>query len=487
MLEWMLFRAMMVAFFILATSFFVAAEFALISVRETRIQQLIALGRPGARTVHKLKHSIDEFLPAVQLGVTLASLALGWVGEPAVAEIILRLTSNWNPHPSLHALVYAHTIAVVISFALITYLEVLLGELVPKSLALQRTERIALAVAGPMDVFIRITRPAVKLMNSSATFVLRLFRAPLKGEGAVHSPEELKLIATATRRMGLLPPFQEEIIHRAIELNHVTVREIMTPRGKIFSLPASMPIEQASARIVEEQHSRIPVYDPDAGPEHIIGVVYSKDMSRLMHFRAVALSLGGNRGGGSRDSSLTLRQVMREIAVVPETKLAVDLLQEFQERRRQIAVVVDEFGSTVGIVTAEDALEQIVGELEDEFDVSSRISTLSAAGALTGSFFLDGSATLRDLSTQLRWTFPREAGVETLAGFLLLRLGHIPVVGESLDFDGRRYTIAEMAGRRIARVNIEPLAASSPAEATIDAEAVAADLAESKSHSEAGR
>ncbi|WP_213805986.1 hemolysin family protein [Granulicella sp. dw_53] len=456
MLEWMLFRAIMVAFFILATSFFVAAEFALVSVRETRIQQLIALGRPGARTALQLKHSIDEFLPAVQFGVTLASLALGWVGEPAIAEIILRIASTWMPESSVHAMVYAHTTAIVLSFALITYLEVLLGELVPKSLALQRAERIALAVAGPMDVFIRITRPAVRLMNSSATMVLRLFRAPLSGEGAVHSPEELKLIATATRRMGLLPVFQEEIIHRAIELNHVTVREIMTPRGKIFSLPADMPIEQASARIVEEQHSRVPVFDPAGGPEQIIGVVYSKDISRLMHFRAVALGLGGRR-----DSGLTLRQVMRDVAVVPETKLAAELLQEFQERRRQIAVVVDEFGSTVGIVTAEDALEQIVGELEDEFDIASRTSSLSTAGVLT----LDGSATLRDLSTQLRWTFPREPGVETLAGFLLLHLGHIPQVGESFDFEGRRYTIAEMAGRRIARVNIETLIAPGPTDA----------------------
>jgi putative hemolysin len=452
MLEWMLFRAIMVAFFILATSFFVAAEFALVSVRETRIEQLIALGRPGARTVLKLKHSIDEFLPAVQFGVTLASLCLGGIGEPAIAEIILRLIESWFTALPAHAALYAHTIAIILSFSLITYLEVLLGELVPKSLALQRAERIALAVAGPMDVFIRMTRPAVRLMNHSATLVLQLFRAPLSGEGAVHSPEELKLIATATRRMGLLPAFQEQIIHRAIELNHVTVREIMTPRGKIFSLPADLAIEQASARIVEEQHSRIPVYDPAGGPEQIIGVVYSKDISRLMHFRAVALGLGGRR-----DSGLTLRQVMREVAVVPETKLAVELLQEFQERRRQIAVVVDEFGSTIGIVTAEDALEQIVGELEDEFDIAGRSSNLSAAGVLSGSFSLDGSTTLRDLSTQLRWTFPREAGVETLAGFLLLHFGHIPQVGETLDHEGRRYTIAEMAGRRIARVNVEAL------------------------------
>ena len=450
MLEWMLFRVLMVAFFILATSFFVAAEFALVSVRETRIQQLIALGRPGARTALKLKHTIDEFLPAVQLGVTVAGLALGWIGEPAIAEMILSFVASVLHRLPAHAVLYAHTTAVVIAFSLITYFEVLLGELVPKSLALQRAERIALAVSGPMDVFIRITRPAVKLLNTSAGLVLRLFRAPLRGEGAVHSPEELKLIATATRRMGLLPVFQEEIIHRAIELNHVTVREIMTPRGKIFSLPADMPLQQASARIVEEQHSRIPVYDPTTGPEYIIGVVYSKDISRLMHFRSVALSMGGQG-----ESGITVREVMREITVVPETKLAIELLQEFQERRRHIAIVVDEFGSTVGLVTAEDVLEQVVGELEDEFDVS-RSPLLSTTGAMS----LDGSTTLRDLGNQLHWRFPREPGVETLAGFLLAQLGHIPSVGESIEYEGRRFQVADMAGRRISRVIVEDIAAT---------------------------
>src|SRR6202042_2551117 len=160
----------------------------------------------------------------------------------AGADTILALAAKLLHVLPPHAVLYAHTIAVVVAFSLITYFEVLLGELVPKSLALQRAERIALAVAGPMDVFIRITRPIVKLLNVSASIVLKLFRAPLRGEGSVHSPEELKLIATATRRMGLLPAFQEEIIHRAIELNHVTVREIMTPRGAIFSLPADMPL-----------------------------------------------------------------------------------------------------------------------------------------------------------------------------------------------------------------------------------------------------
>src|ERR1700729_4134576 len=449
MLEWMLFRVIMVAFFILASSFFVAAEFALVSVRETRIQQLIALGRPGARTALQLKHSIDEFPPAVQLGVTVAGLALGWIGEPAVADTILHFAEAWLHVLPPHAAIYAHTIAIIIAFSLITYFEVLLGELVPKSLALQRAERIALAVAGPMDVFIRITRPIVNLLNVSAAIVLKLFRAPLRGEGSVHSPEELKLIATATRRMGLLPVFQEEIIHRAIELNHVTVREIMTPRGQIFSLPADMLLQQASARIVEEQHSRIPVYDPATGPEYITGIVYSKDISRLMHFRTVALSMGGKGQSG-----LTLHDVMHEIAVVPETKLAVELLQEFQERRRHIAIVVDEFGSTVGLVTAEDVLEQIVGELEDEFDVT-KSSLLSTTGVVS----LDGSTTLRDLGNQLHWIFPRETGIETLAGFLLAQFGHIPVPGESMDYEGRRFEVAEMAGHRISRVIVEDVAA----------------------------
>ncbi len=465
MLDSVLFRTILVAFFILANSFFVAAEFALVSVRETRMAQLLALGRPGARTALQLKHNIDEFLPAVQLGVTLAALALGWLGEPAITELLLRAVHALGFH-ALGSRALQIT-SVVLAFALITYFEVLLGELVPKSLALQRTDRIALAVAGPMDVFIRITRPAVRLMNTSATLVLRLFRAPLSGEGAVHSPEELKLIATATRRMGLLPSFQEEIIHRTIELSHVVVREIMTPRGRIFSLPTDMPVERASARIIEEQHSRIPVFDPATGPEHIVGIVYSKDISRLMHFRlgaavpALAPAL----------PPLTLRQVMRELNVVPETKLAVELLQDFQSRRNHMAIVVDEFGSTVGLVTAEDILEQVVGELDDEFDFGTRPLAPDAAGMI----LLDGSTPLRDLVTQHRWTFPRESGVETLAGFLLAGLGHLPEPGESVVSDGRRYTVESMSARRITLVRVQDL---SPA--VFAAEPPPPDIAEAR-------
>jgi putative hemolysin len=457
MLESAFFRLMTVAVLILATAFFVAAEFAIVSIRETRLEQLLKQGRPGASTALRLKREIDDFLAANQLGVTLCSLALGWLGEGTVAQLLQDLLArlHFAREPQFlltHAEAVSHTVAIVCAFLLITYLEVLLGEQVPKSLALQRGERIALAIAAPMDVFISITRPAVRLLKGSTARVLRVFHVPLRGEGGdVHSPEELKLVATATRRSGLLPAFQEQMIHRAIDLNHVTVREIMTPRGRIFALPADMPLELASARIVEEQHSRVPVYDPKLGSEHIIGVVYSKDISRLMHFRR-----DSRLPAALREPTVQLRTVVRDVLVVPETKLAVEVLQEFQNRRRQIAIVVDEFGSTVGLVTAEDALEQLVGELEDEFDLSARALP---AVSRQGSVDLDGTVTLRDLTTQFHWQFPREPGIETLAGFVLAQLGHLPKAGEEVFYGGRTFTAVELTGLRISRVRVVELPA----------------------------
>ncbi len=444
MLGFLLFRVVSVAMLILANGFFVAAEFALVSVRETRIEQMIAQGIPGARAVRRLQENLDDFLPAVQFGVTLCSLALGWVGEPVVANIFIHWMANIP-----HSTVYAHAVAIPLAFALITYLHVLLGELVPKSLALRKADQLAVAVSGPMEVFIRITRPAMRFMKHSANIVLRLFRSQRMQEGAVHSPEELKLIATAARRMGLLPEFQEALIHRAVELNQIPAREIMTPRQRIFSLPADMLIEEASARMVEDLHSRVPVYDPTRGPEFIIGVVYSKDMSRLMHFRMSART----RFARAPFTELTLRQVMRDVLVVPETKPVLDLLKEFQQRRRHMAIVVDEYGSTVGLVTVEDAIEQLIGEVDDEFDEAAKTVLTTASGAL----LLDGSVNLRDLETQMNWRLPREGGVETLAGFLLTRLGKIPHGGESVEFEGRKLTVVEMNGHRISKIRVERL------------------------------
>jgi len=473
-----------VALLILANGFFVAAEFALVSIRDTRIQQIMADRVPGARAVRRLQHELDDFLPAVQLGVTLCSLALGWIGEPLVAGVLL----GWMrllPHPTAHAYLYAHAgavAAVALGFCVITYFHVVLGELVPKSLALRRAEALALAVAPPMLLFMGLARPAVRLLSRSAATVLRGFDIPLTERATVHSPEELKLIATAARRMGLLPKYQESLVHRALELDDVPVREIMTPRQKIFALPSNLLVEEASARVIEMMHSRVPVYDEARGPEHIVGVVYSKDLSRLMFFRPTAQQRrraepagsqqqdGGqfvpvgaedlqNRPSGARYPAtpfveLRVRQVMHDVLVVPETKTVLDLIREFQRRRRHMAIVVDEYGSTSGLVTAEDAIEQLTGEIEDEFDDPARPLISTATGVLQ----LDGGVNLRDLETQMQWDLPREGGVETLAGFVLMRMGHLPKAGESVDYEGRRFTVVEMEGRRISKIRVEPLA-----------------------------
>jgi CBS domain containing-hemolysin-like protein len=457
-----------VAMLILANAFFVAAEFALVSIRDTRVEQMVSANVPGARAVRLLQSDLDDFLPAVQLGVTLCSLALGWIGEPLAAGVLL----GWIEalHLNLaHGAFYAHVAAVAAGFALITYFHVLVGELVPKSLALRRAEALAVAVAPTMLIFMAMARPAVRLLKSSAAVILQGFEFPMSERAAIHSPKELKLIATAARRVGMLPAFQETLIHRTLELDDVPVREIMTPRQRIISLPSGMPIEEASSQVIEHMHSRVPVYDEARGPEHIIGVVYSKDLARLMFFRpAVIPSIGpdlasdapgeGATGPARRGRfpvpfvDLKLSQVMRDVLVVPETKSVLDLILAFQQRRRHMAIVVDEYGSTVGLVTAEDAIEQLTGELEDEFDSPERPVLTTASGAL----LMDGSANLRDLETQMQWSLPRDGGVETLAGFLLTRLGHIPRVGECVVHEGRRLTVVEMDARRIGKVRVEP-------------------------------
>jgi len=419
-----------------------------VSVRDTRIQQLIEAGRIGARVVQRLHANLDEVVNGVQLGITMVSLTLGWIGEPMVAGLVgnLRFLQRLP-----HLAVYAHGIAIAIAFTLITYMHVILGELVPKTLALQRAEQIALAVGAPMEAFLTITRPLLFFMRRSGGLVLRAFGAhPTRRGGAVHSPDELKLIVTASRQFGQIPEFQEEMIHNAIELDSITVREVMVARPDIFSLPSDLLLDDALVRVVEGQHSRIPVYDPQRGPEHIVGVLYYKDLMRWMRLRLSNLG----QTTTTRISRMQIGQIMHDVVVVPETKVLAELLSEFKERRRHLAVVVDEFGSTAGVITVEDVLEQLVGNIEDEFDVSPSQPALQDESVM----LLEGSANIRDLETEYGLILPREAGFETLGGFILARLQRIPEIRDTFEYEGRRYTVEQMDGHRIARVRIEKTA-----------------------------
>src|SRR5271167_635084 len=324
MIASVLLRVFVVLLLVAVNAFFAAAEFALVSVRETRIQQLIEAHRAGARTVLKLHQQLSRVVNGVQLGITVTSLALGWLGEPVLA----RLFEGWIGSIP-HATVYAHAIAVAVAFVLITSLHVILGELVPKSLALQRAESVALAVAAPMDVFLTLSRPLTVGMSRAAGLVLRAFGTREVRHGSVHSPDELKLIVTAAHTSGQLSPAQEEMLLNALELDDITARQVMVPRTRISSLPSDMNLDDALSRVVDDQHSRVPVYDPQRGPEHIVGVLYAKDLMRWTRLR---LGLIAAPLAALRIAQMKIGQIMHAVLVVPETKSLLDLLNEFQQR-----------------------------------------------------------------------------------------------------------------------------------------------------------
>lgn len=446
MLAFVLLRVLLVVFLVAANAFFAAAEFALVTVRDTRIQQLIEARRIGARILLRLHRSLDEVVNGVQLGVTVVSLTLGWIGEPMVAHFVENL--RFLQHLP-HLVIYAHTIAIAVAFGLITFLHVILGELVPKSLALQKAEQVALAVAAPMDVWLTLTRPLIYVMSKSAGSVLQAFGLRKVRQGPVHSPDEVKLIVSASRELGQLAPAQEEMVHHALDLENITAREVMVPRPDIFSLPGDLLLQEALDKIVEEQHSRVPVYDPKSGPEHIIGILYAKDVMRWVRLRLTARAFPAV---GSRVSEMKISQIMHDALVVPETKPLSELLEEFREHKRHMAIVVDEFGSTAGLITVEDILEQLVGEIEDEYDVvAGEVVSMAEAKSLV----LEGTIGLRDLESQYDLQLPRDAGFETLAGFMLSRLQKIPTVGDSCYYEGKRFVVEEMDDHRIARVRIE--------------------------------
>jgi CBS domain containing-hemolysin-like protein len=444
MVALVLLRVFVILLLVAANAFFAAAEFALVSVRETRIQQLIEANRVGARTVLKLHQQLGRVVNGVQLGITITSLSLGWLGEPVLA----RLFESWIGNIP-YGIFYAHAIAVTVAFVLITSLHVILGELVPKSLALQKAERVALTVAAPMDVFLTITRPLTVFMSRIAGYVLRAFGTIEIRHGSVHSPDELRLIISAARTSGQLSSAQEELLLNALELDNITVRQVMVPRTKIFSLPADLSLEEAVSRVVDEQHSRIPVYDPGRGPEHIVGMLYAKDLMRWLRLRLNPAAAPG------RVSPTKIAHLMHDVLVVPETKSLFELLWEFQQRKRHLAMVVDEFGSTAGVISVEDVLEQLVGELEDEFDVASP----SGGADMNAPLSLDGAINIRDLESQYDLLLPQDEGYATLAGFVLSRLQKLPKGGESFDYEGRRFVVEKMEGHRVASVRIDPVRA----------------------------
>jgi magnesium and cobalt exporter, CNNM family len=423
-------------------AFFVAAEYSLLSVRKTRLDQLVGEGNARARLLRHMLADTGQLFSGIQLGVTVSSLLMGWIGEHIVADAIEGLLAGHLYHYA--SLAIAHSVALGIAFLCVTLLLMVLGELAPKTLAYERAEHVALAVAGPLSVFLRLSQHPVNLLDRLSRGVVRAFgSAPPKHHGPQHTPEEVKLIVSAIRQRGLLEEEQEEMIQGVFELDRVRVSEIMVPWPKVTCLPVTNDLRVLLNQVVKDQHSRIPIYD--GSPDHIIGVLYTKDL--------LALILERQRNGVSLEAPFDIHGLLHPPMTVPEAMPLNQMLEEARVRRAQMALVVDEFGTFVGLVTLEDVLEEIVGEIEDEYDREERGIHRVSDSVL----WVDAGLGLRELADDYGIALPRGVGYETLAGFVLDRLGSIPRGGETFVFEGRRYTVMEMDGRRVARVRVEKL------------------------------
>jgi putative hemolysin len=431
-------RLILLAAIVALNGFFAAAEVALVSVRRSRLTQLAEEGSASARAALGLLANPGRLLSVTQVGVTLASLGLGWAGEDTLYRILVSL---FNPVLSPRAEAILHGAGFAAAFLIISFVHVVIGEVVPKNLALEKADRLALLVAPVLLVFLRISAPFVWVIERSASALSRAIGLHGKHGAGGHSPEELKFIIESSRIEGHLQPFEEDAIQKLLDLRNVNAREIMTPRVDIVMVSTDATLDELLRISVEHKYSRLPVYH--GKPENIIGILHFKDLITAWQERKVA----ADRRQPARP--FRLRRFLRDPLVVPETKPLNQLVDEFRNRHTHLVLVVDEFGTITGMVTLEDVLEQIFGEIGDEHDVK-RAAPVAGAPVVE----LDGSTNIRDLASQYEIELPGDAGFETLAGFLLFRFGYIPAPGESLTYGPRTFIVQEMDRNRIARVKI---------------------------------
>ncbi|MDB5075878.1 MAG: hypothetical protein JWO42_2057 [Chloroflexi bacterium] len=456
-----LLRLLAVVVLIGLNGFFVATEFALVAMRRTRIDELVDRGVAGAVRVRRAQSDLNRFIAATQLGITMASLGLGWLGEPAVAGL-LQGVLGWIP-----GAVQPQVVAGVIAFVLITGLHIVFGELAPKSIALTRPERTALVVVTPTSLFLAAFRPAIALLNSAGAAVVRLLGiAPPAGfEASLHSPEEIEQLVEQSARGGAMEDAERRMIRGVFDIGDRTARHAMVPRTQVKGLPLTAGLKEAVARALAAHHSRLPVYEGDL--DHIVGMVHLRDL-------VVALT-------SQSDEAFSLRRLLRPAPAVPDGLMLDEVLVVLREARTHLAVVVDEYGGTAGILTLEDIMEEIVGEVPDEFDPQ---GPEEIAPQPDGSWLLDGLLPPDEVDEQLG-THLQDASdadgepldVDTLGGLVVALLGRLAVVGDEVVVPSDPpvvLRVEEVVDRRVARVRlrfVKPREAGAPSES--DAHAAA--------------
>jgi putative hemolysin len=441
-------RLLLLSLILAINAFFAAAEVALLSVRDSRLRHLAEEGHSGARMALALLANPGRLLSVTQVGVTLASLGLGWAGEDTLYQILLAML---HPIVTPATATLLHAGCFVLAFGIMTYGHVVIGEVVPKNLAIEKADRLAVVVAPVLTVVTRLASPFVNIIEGSSRAIARMLGVRADHRAGGHSTDELKLIVSSSRFSGHLPRQQENMIHRVLDLESLAVREIMRPRHDVVSVPVHATLDQVLETMVQSQHSRLPVWEE--APEHMVGVVFFKDMLCLWHDRRISIR------AGRPASEFQLARIMRKPLIVPETKPLLQMLEEFRVGHTHMALIVDEFGTVAGLVTVEDVLEQIVGEIEDEFDEKLVVPQLEADEVQ-----VDGATSIRDFASLYGVELPANAGFETIAGYMLFKLGHIPETGESVTFDDRRLTVLAMEKNRIASVLVKKIAADSAGE-----------------------
>jgi CBS domain containing-hemolysin-like protein len=412
-------------------AFFVAAEFALVGARATRLQTLAETGDRRARLALKALAHLDDCISGTQLGITLASLALGWIGEATLAELFVSIFAGL---PSPFAALATHAVAGTVAFAGITFLHIVLGELAPKSLALLHPERVSRWVTPPLLLFTHVFWPAIWLLNKSAVGFLHLFavRPPAHAE-RVHDPEELLLLLSESRKHGLVEESNAEMIAGVFDLAHTSVRQAMTPRTDMEAVERHWSLEKVIEVIRCSGYSRLPVYEEDL--DHIVGILLAKDVLEFF----------------DGQMPFSVDAIMREPFFIPETMRVDILMKALQERKAHLAIVVDEYGGTLGLVTLEDLIEEIVGDIFDEFDQNQMAEVVQATAE--GRLSVPGDMPITELNARYHLNFPEDAYI-TVAGLVLAALEHVPTVGEHVQVQGITFCVMQMDHLRIERLEI---------------------------------
>ena len=420
-----------ITFLLLLNAFFVAAEFALVGVRKTRILQLSNEGNFDAKLALDAVKNIDRYIAAVQLGITISSLGIGWVGESTIARLIHPL---FGFLPDSFESFTTHTVAITIAFALITVLHVVIGELMPKSIALQFPEGTTLFVAKPMYVVTRLFAPMIFLLNGLGNILLRMCRIePASGHHMVHSTEELNMLIDASYKGGVLNEKETEMLQNVFKFSDLTAEQIMIPRPDMVCIPLDISQENLSKIINENQYTRYPFYGCDL--DHIVGFLHIKDIYPII----------------AEHKKIELSSILREAFFIPETMTIDNLAVEFQKRRFQMAIVVDEFGGTSGLVTLEDVLEEIFGEVQDEFDEEEKDVKQTGDNV----YEICGKMRTDEFNEYFNVSLDDDEDVKTIGGYFVKKLGRIAAENDEVSDEFFTYRVVKTDSTRVLKLRIE--------------------------------